>query len=172
MAKLDPFHYPIPKEFSSNTSLRPLLPWVTYLHKWLMQAWLKLGGSNDAIADQDVAELYPWPLEHNPDRNKTNSYNTQFDQFIVKTITTKTITRETYTAQNDSFIYCKDNATLIMPERPTRDSVVYLTKDSTPMTLRTNGKPVDGKTGDIKFYKPNLSRQIYYFADAQEWRII
>lgn len=53
----DPFVLPIPKKILDDPELRPFFEfWVD----WSRQMWEKVGGGDDFISDQDVAELFPW----------------------------------------------------------------------------------------------------------------
>jgi len=94
------------------------------------------------------------------------------DTVRVKELISKTISNETYTAVDNMFINMTNNSTLLLPATPTKNSVVYFSKDDTKAILRPNGKKVNGALSDIVFYKERLGRQIHYFIDVDEWFFI
>lgn len=176
--QVDPFVYPIPKKFRDDPELKGFFE---YFIRWAHDMWKRTGADVDIVADTGTRETYPWLQEHNDVKDSQSLYSHQETtnntinysvEQEVKSLTTKTISSETYTATDNMFINATNNSTLIMPENPIRDSVIYFRKDSTSFTLRPNGKRVNGQLGDIKFYKSNLAREIWYFADVQEWFFI
>ena len=175
---VDPFIHPIPKKILSDPDLRPFFE---YFVRWAHDMWRRTGGGDDEVSDTGLRETYPWMQEFNADNfekmayNVENITNNEFSYPVeveTKTLTTKTISSETYTAVDNMFINATNDSTLIMPENPERDSLIYFSKDSTGFTLRPNGKKVNGTLEDIKFYKNRLARQVWYFIDADEWFFI
>ena len=131
--------------------------------------WKRTGGSSDDVADTGLRETYPWLQEHNTDDQQQIVYNVETP--VVQLIT-KTISRETYTAVDNMFINATNNSTLVLPANPIENSQVDFTKDGTKLTLKGNGKKVNGTTQDIIFKKERLGRQIRYFIDVDEWFFI
>lgn len=164
--QVDPFVYPIPKKFLSDPELRP---YFEYFHRWAHDMWKRTGGSSDDVADTGLRETYPWLQEHNTDDQQQTVYNVETP--VVQLIT-KTISRETYTAVDNMFINATNNSTLLLPANPIENSQVDFTKDKTKLTLKGNGKKVNGTTQDIIFKKERLGRQIRYFIDVDEWFFI
>jgi len=164
--QVDPFVYPIPKKFLNDPELRP---YFEYFHRWAHDMWKRTGGSSDDVADTGLRETYPWLQEHNTDDQQQTVYNVETP--VVQLIT-KTISRETYTAVDNMFINATNNSTLVLPANPIENSQVDFTKDGTKLTLKGNGKKVNGTTQDIIFKKERLGRQIRYFIDVDEWFFI
>jgi len=164
--QVDPFIYPIPKKFLNDPELRP---YFEYFHRWAHDMWKRTGGSSDDVADTGLRETYPWLQEHNTDDQQQIVYNVETP--VVQLIT-KTISRETYTAVDNMFINATNNSTLVLPANPIENSQVDFTKDKTKLTLKGNGKKVNGTTQDIIFKKERLGRQIRYFIDVDEWFFI
>ena len=164
--QVDPFIYPIPKKFLNDPELRP---YFEYFHRWAHDMWKRTGGSSDDVADTGLRETYPWLQEHNTDDQQQIVYNVETP--VVQLIT-KTISRETYTAVDNMFINATNNSTLVLPANPIENSQVDFTKDGTKLTLKGNGKKVNGTTQDIIFKKERLGRQIRYFIDVDEWFFI
>jgi len=164
--QVDPFIYPIPKKILADPELRP---YFEYFHRWAHDMWKRTGGSSDDVADTGLRETYPWLQEHNTDDQQQTVYNVETP--VVQLIT-KTISRETYTAVDNMFINATNNSTLVLPANPIENSQVDFTKDKTKLTLKGNGKKVNGTTQDIIFKKERLGRQIRYFIDVDEWFFI
>lgn len=176
MAELDPFHYPIPGKLLSDPELRP---WVTYLHKYLQQSWVKLGGSEDAIETTISRDAYDSTtfssgvaeaLRRIDCLEKRNLYSdsTQYLQAFIN----KTISGEVFTATDFMIVNMTNRSTLKLPQRPKKDSRVIFTKDGTPAKLDGNGRPVNGTNRLIKFNKARLARQCAYFIETDEWYFI
>ena len=164
--QVDPFIYQIPKKILADPELRP---YFEYFHRWAHDMWKRTGGSSDDVADTGLRETYPWLQEHNTDDQQQTVYNVETP--VVQLIT-KTISRETYTAVDNMFINATNNSTLVLPANPIENSQVDFTKDKTKLTLKGNGKKVNGTTQDIIFKKERLGRQIRYFIDVDEWFFI
>jgi len=164
--QVDPFIYQIPKKILADPELRP---YFEYFHRWAHDMWKRTGGSSDDVADTGLRETYPWLQEHNTDDQQQIVYNVETP--VVQLIT-KTISRETYTAVDNMFINATNNSTLVLPANPIENSQVDFTKDKTKLTLKGNGKKVNGTTQDIIFKKERLGRQIRYFIDVDEWFFI
>ena len=134
--------------------------------------WKRSGGGSDLVADTGTREAYPWAQDDaGEDVQQESVTNYSYTEIPVINLTRKVISNEIYTATDNMFIYAKNNSTLVLPLNPVRDSIIYVTKDNTKLTLKPNSKKVNSKTQDIIFRKEGLARQIYYFADEQEWRI-
>jgi hypothetical protein len=163
LTKVDPFLHPIPLKLQQDPEIRQFFE---YFVKWAHDIWLRTGGSADLIASGDLKEVYAWIQE---DYTKSDTqYLYQFEEHSQ--IITKTIDNQIYTAVDNMFIYMKNNSTLYLPANPIRNSVVYMTKDSTRARVNGNGKNINGKS-EYTYYKPDLARVFQYFIDSDEWRI-
>lgn len=179
--KVDPFIHPIPKSLLNNPETRS---YFEYLNRWAHDMWRRTGGSEDLIDAGGTRETYPWAEDFTEDSRdsfySSLTANAEIDQEIsynfpieeVKQLITKTIDNEVYTAVDNMFINATNNSTLILPKNPCENSQVDFTKDGTKLTLKGNGKKVNGTTQDIIFKKERLGRQIRYFIDVDEWFFI
>ena len=182
MANVDPFIHPIPPKILADPQLRPFFE---YFVKWAHDMWVRSGGGNDLVSDTGTRESYPWS-EDVTEGVRDSFYsslaaNTEIEQEIIynfpvehdfNRLTAKTINNEIYTAVDNMFINATNNSTLVLPANPIENSQVDFTKDKTKLTLKGNGKKVNGTTQDIIFKKERLGRQIRYFIDVDEWFFI
>lgn len=90
----------------------------------------------------------------------------------VKELICKTIANETYTATDNMVINVTKGSTLILPENPCENCLIIFTKDATQMTLKGNGRKINGKSDDFIFRKERLSRQLFYFIDDDGWYMV
>lgn len=155
------FIHPLPKTILDDSDKRPFFE---YLVQWLQynaSSTLQIG--NDLTSTQ-IDQIYSQGSDNSPDNTIS------FDQQVQSiSLTKKTISNETYTASNFMFINMTNNSTLFLPQYPTKDSVVFFTKDNTVARLNGNGKKVNGVSGETVFYNDRLARQIHYFDDVGEW---
>ena len=168
MTQVDPFVHPIPAKLNNDPETGPFF---RYFVKWAHDIWIRTGGSDDLVADEGTRETYPWVLESTPDATQSAlaTYAPPTESQVE--IITKTVSRGTYTAVDNMFVYLQNGSKLFLPSQPKRNSVIYMTKDSSRVTVNGNGKPINGITQDICYTKPNLSRTYQYFIDSDEWRI-
>jgi len=128
--------------------------------------------SDSASRDTYDSTSYAAAIDDTNKRIKDLSKYDYEQPFLVKEIKTKVISRETYTATDDMFIRMTNNSTLILPLYPKKNSIIYLSKDSTRAVLKGNGRKVNGTLQDVIFRKDNLARQIHYFIEVDEWFFI
>lgn len=166
MTQVDPFVYPIPQRLQEDPEVRA---YFEYFSRWAHDMWLRTGGSEDAVSDTGVRESYPWAQDFiGDDKNSIQAlYSCGTETQII---TTKTISRETYTAVDNMFVYMTNDSTLYLPANPVRNSVVYMTKDASRSRVNGNGKTINGKS-EYVYYRPELARVFQYFIDSDEWRI-
>lgn len=167
MTQVDPFIHPIPKSLLNNPDTRS---YFEYLNRWAHDMWVRTGGGEDLIDAGSTRETYPWTEDTSADIDQNMVYTFPMEE--VKQLITKTISRETYTAVDNMFINATNNSTLILPKNPCENSQVDFTKDGTKLTLKGNGKKVNGTKKNIIFKKERLGRQIRYFIDVDEWFFI
>lgn len=165
MSKVDPFIHPIPKKLRNDPELRGFFE---YFVRWAHDMWVRSGGGNDLIDSTAKRESYPWDLANAADKTSANK------QYIFEKPDKEIITQEQsggrLTAVDNCFVYLSNSATLLLPPNPEVNSVVYMTKDGSTVTVKGNGKKINGKSEYI-FRKANLSRTFQYFTSLDEWRI-
>ena len=176
--KVDPFVYPLPKALTKDKETRIFFE---YLVRWAHDMWVRSGGGDDAIAEADVQETYPWNFAESSESNVQslftqqselsnsvqNLYQNNIDTSIGKlTAITKT---SDYTAQPNDFINAKNGVTITFPNYPEEGSVIVIRNgDGSSIKLDGNGKSLNGSsTGTLR--RQTRAVEFYYFIDSDEW---
>jgi len=87
----------------------------------------------------------------------------------VKYLTCEVISSSRYEATDNMFLRITRDCVLTLPENPCKDCQINFTKGASILTLKGNGRKIQGSRNDIVFRKNNLARQIYYFIETDEW---
>ena len=178
MAKVDPFVYPIPKEFLLGEEQRA---YFEYLNRFLHDMWVRTGSGDDAIEMISVQETYPWSFDEAPESNVNslftpeatpesnvaslfqNNIDTNHGKLNAISVSTA------YTAQPDDFINATEKAEISFPEFPCKgDVIVVRNGDGSAIKLSGNGRKINGSlTGTLR--RESTAIEFYYFIDTNEW---
>lgn len=172
VAQLDPFHYPIPRKLASDPELGP---WVIYLHKYLHQSWLKLGGSDDSISETTARDAYDSTMhaaavQELHSRIDENERSSIYEQVSYATpLKTKVISNQTYISPGRELIKAKQGSTIKLHSNPSSDYYIYAHNgDGTLLEIDGNGRKINGHTKMYIRSKGN-GVQIYYFIEDNEF---
>jgi hypothetical protein len=191
MADLDPYHFPHPKVFLKNHETRE---WIIYLHKWLQQAWTKLGGSEDIIETTIIRDAYDSTMhagavselekritclenrnQHDyindealkrvEDLERSNLYSGVFQPKTFSDVTAS----DDYTAIPWDWVSAKNGSKITFPLSPSRGcEVIIRVSDDTSIPIDGNGRNINGSSSGVLRGK-GRSVTFKYFIDDNEW---
>ena len=133
---------------------------------WIELVTSQTNSSTETIADDAVAEAYPWPTSQLLEETRDFSYP-PIEQAAneIRTVTTSV----NYTALDGDFINAKANAQITFPEYPNENAVIIVRNgDGSNIKLVGNGKNMNGEsTGQLT--REGTSIEFHYFIDSDEW---
>lgn len=165
MADVDPFIIPIPRQFLADEETREFFE---YFVRWAHDMWVRTGGGTDSIEAATIEEKYPWPLAPPAeDRFSVPSYSFNVSPAVDRF--NPVSTTENYTAVDYDFINAKSTSEITLPEYPRDGGVVIVRNgDGTKITIKGNGRSINGETTGI-IYRKGTALTLQYFIDDNEW---
>lgn len=181
--EVDPFVIQWPQEWLDDPTLSPVL---FYLNRFLHDLWLRTGGTDDAVTELQIGELYETGIESALSSElerelDEDAWQPHFIEENDEEVFTPVITRQWHkrivTNSTDAADYemymVGQGAKISFPEFPDVDSeIILINNDGSRITANGNGHKIKVKTNTedaVSWQTAGKSVHFHWFEDGPYW---
>ena len=167
MADVDPRVALIPKELLENKDVRL---YFEDLERFLHDMWFGSGGGDDAVANENIQELYPWTPKNTDDQASSMAFPPPFNEERLGFLEVVVVTAN-YTTKGNEIVVCNNTAAIeitlnVTPED--RESVHVIRQNTGPVNVLGPALGDTSMTIGSRYWSPHFT----YIQEISSWVVV
>jgi hypothetical protein len=167
MAEVDPFMVQIPPKLMEDKETREFFE---YFVRWAHDMWVRSGAGDDAVANENIQELYPWiPKTDDTPVDLTALYSGKVAKSEFEVIEVSA----DHTTAGDEIVICNNTAEILITLNSTPDhkEQAIIVRNGKGRVSVTSNKTISGKVTK-KILRQYTAPHHIFTTESDAWNVL